>query len=395
MKIKSIRKVKKIAGKKVLLRVDFNIPMENGHIQDDYKIVASLPTIRFLLRYKSKIIIATHLGRPDGEKIKKYSLKPGAKRLRELLGEKNHPVSRVKFINDCIGFKVGNEVSKLKEGEILMLENLRFYKEEQKDNKEFAKQLANLADIYINDAFANSHRKHASMNAIQKYLPAYAGLLLEEEIKNLYKIIHPKKPLIVVIGGAKIKTKIRLLKKISKKGAKILIGGALANNFLKAHNLEIGQSLIDKASLSFAKKFKKKNILLPIDVLVRQAKEAKGKPEVKSVDKVGKEDIILDIGPETIRLFSNHIKKAKTIIWNGPMGKFEEEHFKHGSLAIARVVAARARGWAFGVVGGGDTIKILKMTKMQDYVDWISTGGGAMITYLSGEPMPGLKQIVK
>lgn len=395
MKIKSIRKVKKIAGKKVLLRVDFNIPMENGHIQDDYKIVASLPTIRFLLRYKSKIIIATHLGRPDGEKIKKYSLKPGAKRLRELLGEKNHPVSRVKFINDCIGFKVGNEVSKLKEGEILMLENLRFYKEEQKDNKEFAKQLANLADIYINDAFANSHRKHASMNAIQKYLPAYAGLLLEEEIKNLYKIIHPKKPLIVVIGGAKIKTKIRLLKKISKKGAKILIGGALANNFLKAYNLEIGQSLIDKASLSFAKKFKKKNILLPIDVLVRQAKEAKGKPEVKSVDKVGKEDIILDIGPETIRLFSNHIKKAKTIIWNGPMGKFEEEHFKHGSLAIARVVAARARGWAFGVVGGGDTIKILKMTKMQDYVDWISTGGGAMITYLSGEPMPGLKQIVK
>lgn len=393
MKIKSIRKARKLTGKKVLLRADFNVPVNiKGEIKDDFKILASLPTIRFLLRYKCKIIIITHLGSPKcnngpkAKKLKNYSVKHIARRLGLLLDKK------IGFVDDCIGFKVGTEISKIKEGEILILENLRFYKEEKKNSKKFAKELANFADIYINDAFAVSHRKHVSVCAIKDYMPSFAGMLLANEIKNLNKVLNPNQPLVTIIGGAKIATKISLIKNIYKKSFKILIGGALANNFFVAHNLEIGKSLIDKKSIKIAKKLKNRSIILPVDVIVSDLLMKKAK--VKNINNINKNDIILDIGPKTIKLYSNYIKKAKTIIWNGPMGMFENKHFKHGTLSIARVIASRSTGTAFGVAGGGETIKALKMVKMIDYMDWVSTGGGAMLAYLSGERMPGLNKII-
>ena len=429
MKVKSIRQLRNLAGKKVFLRADFNVPLRKGEVQDDYKIAAALPTIRYLLRYKCKIIIATHLGDAEGGKNMVRSVKPVAERLRELLGRK------VKLVNDCLGKSAEKEASKMKEGEILVLENLRFYKEEENNNSNFAKSLAGLAQIYpapfkiprplaarpiksifaarfntppqrcgiyVNDAFAVCHRNHASVSAIKKYLPSYAGLLIEKEIVNLEKALKPKKPLVVVIGGAKVSTKLPFVKKVFNKAERILVGGALANIFLAAKGYEVGKSLAPKEEIKvlkreslFLKKSSYRKILLPIDVVVGDKIDGRGKAAVRMADKVGKNEIILDIGPATIKFYSKNIKEAKTIIWNGPMGKFEAEHFKHGTLAIARLIASRSRGRAFGLVGGGETVEALKMTGMMDYVDWVSTGGGAMLAFLAGEPMPGLEGIVK
>lgn len=388
IKIKSLREnKKKIFGKSVFLRCDFNVPVKNSKILDDYKIIACLPTIRFLLRYKCKLILATHFGQPKG-KDKKYSVKPIAKYLEKILDKK------VKFIDDCVGTKVKSLANNLGSGEIMLIENLRFYEEEEKNDKNFAKNLAELADVYVNNAFAASHRAHASLAQIKKYLPSYAGLLLEDEIVNLNKIINPIKPLISIFGGAKIGTKIKLIEKLSKKSEWILVGGALANNFFVAHGLEVGKSLIDKDSIKFAQKFKNKNVILPVDVVVSKKINGSAKPRVKKINELSIDDVILDIGPETIKLFSSFIKQANSIIWNGPMGMFENVHYKHGTIAIGQIIAARSRGQSFGVVGGGETIEALKMTKMIDYVDWVSTGGGAMLSYLGEEKMPGLEGII-
>ncbi|MDD5032284.1 MAG: phosphoglycerate kinase, partial [Patescibacteria group bacterium] len=238
-------------------------------------------------------------------------------------------------------------------------------------------------------------RRHASMSAIKKYLPSYAGLLLAEELENLDKIVHPREPLVAVIGGAKIGTKISFLRKISRKSFKVLLGGALANNFFAARRMEVGKSLVDKESIKLAKKLKQKNILLPVDIIVSDKKDGSGEAEVKNVFKVKKNEAILDIGPKTMRLYCRIIKKAQTIIWNGPMGMSEASHFKYGTLSVARAIATRSRGRAFGVVGGGETIAALKMTGMENYVDWISTGGGATLAFLSGAKMPGLSKITK
>jgi len=383
MKIKSIRNIKNLSGKIILLRADLNVPIKNGRIKSDYKIVAILPTIRYLLRHNSKIIIATHIDK--GNKAE-----PVSKRLSELLGK------RILFVNDCVGEKVELVVKKMENKDIIFLENLRFNPGEEKNDKKFAKALAGFADIYVNDSFGVNHRNHASLAVIKKYLPAFAGLLLEKEILNLNKILEPKQPLISIIGGAKIQIKISLIKKLAKKSYRVLIGGALANNFISAHGFKIGKSMADKTSIKISSELAKKykNIILPVDVITAKKINSKN-VEVKPVNQVKKDDIILDIGPRTIKLFVNFIRHANTIIWNGPMGYFENEHFKHGTLSIARFVAARSTGQAFGAVGGGETIEALKMTKMEDYVDWVSTGGGAMLTYLGGEPMPGLKGIVK
>jgi len=383
MKIKSIRNVKNLAGKVVLLRADLNVPLKNGVVKSDYKIIAILPTIRYLLRHNLKIIVAVHIG-------KNNTAKPVAKKLSRLLGKK------ILFVNKIVGGKVKATVAKMAAKDIIFLENLRFDPGEEKNSKKFAKQLASLADIYVNDAFAVSHRAHASVSAIKKYLPSYAGLIMEKEILNLHKILEPNKPLISIIGGAKISTKIALIKKLAKKSHRVLIGGALANNFIAAHGFKIGKSLADKASIKIASNLirKYKNILLPVDVLAAKKLNSK-EVEVKAVNQVSKDDIILDIGPKTIKLFLSFIKQANTIVWNGPMGYFENEHFKHGTLSIARVVATRSTGQAFGAVGGGETIEALNLTKMENYIDWISTGGGAMLAYLGGESMPGLKGIVK
>ncbi|MFA5248504.1 MAG: phosphoglycerate kinase [Patescibacteria group bacterium] len=394
MKIKSIREAKKIKGCTAFLRVDFNVPLIGKKIKDESKIIAALPTIRFLLRAGCPIIIATHWGDPKGKKNKNLSTKPLAKRLEKIIGKR---FCSVIFSENIIGEKIKKSAANLKAGEILFLENLRFNKGEEKNETGFAKKLAKLADFYVNEAFSVCHRQHASVKAIKRYLPGYSGLLLTEEIKNLDKIKNPAKPLVVIMGGAKINTKINLIKNLYPKASHILIGGALANNFFKAKGYGVGESLIDKESVLVAKKLIKNNrayqqagkIILPLDVVVSQ----KGDREhglIKKVDLIGKKDCALDIGPETIHLYANIIKEAKTIIWNGPLGAFEEKTFRHGTLALATLIAARSRGKTFGVIGGGETLEALKMTKMEGYVDWISMGGGAMLAYLGGEKMPGL-----
>ncbi|MCU0679567.1 MAG: phosphoglycerate kinase [Planctomycetes bacterium] len=388
MKIKSIENIRALAGKKVLVRTDYNVPMAKGKIKDDFKIKKQLPTLRYLLKEKARIIIITHLGRPHPKKIDAgLSLAPIAVRLSKLLGQK------VKFLNDYQGFRAGSEISKMKEGDIIMLENMRFSGGEESNDIKLARQLSVLADVYINDAFAVSHRAHATVSAIRKFLPGFAGLLLAAEVINLHRIINPKKPLVIVVGGAKIETKLPLIFKLHKKAYRILVGGALANSFLAAKNINIGRSLIDRASVKFARDFRTDKIMLPIDVIASH-RISGGEPTVKNVHKIGQLDYIYDIGPQTIRFYTEFIKQANTIVWNGPMGVFEKEEYKHGTLAIGRLIASRSTGRAFGVVGGGETVEALKMTKMLSYIDWVSTGGGAMLEYLGGVKLPGLKGIV-
>lgn len=390
MVIKSIENLKNLRGQKIFLRVDFNVPLQAGKIKEDYKIQSGLATIKFLQAQGACLIIATHLGEPAGRQLA-YSVKPVVSRLNILLKQK------VKFLSSALGPKTRAAVAKMKPGEMVMLENLRFYPGEYDNDKKFALALAQLADIYVNDAFAVCHRKQASVSEIKKYLPAYAGLLLAQEVKALYQILKPKKPLVVIMGGAKIKTKAPLLAKLHPAAAQILIGGGLANNFFEFQGLEIGQSLVDSDSRSVIKKFFNgrkldKKIILPRDVVI---KKKNGKIQVVPPDAVLKTDCILDIGPATIASFAQYIKKAKTLVWNGPLGKFEENSFKHGTLVIASLVAARSSGRAYGVVGGGETVAALKLTKMSEYVDWVSTAGGAMLAYLGGDKMPGLDSIVK
>jgi len=390
MKIATIQKVKNLKNKVVFLRVDFNVALQKGKVKEDYKIKAELETINYLLGKGVKLIIATHLGEPKGKPEIACSVKPVAARLQKLLKKP------VKFCAETIGPKAVNAAARLKAGEILMLENLRFNAGELTNDNKFAQELARLADVYINDAFAVCHRDQASVSAIKKYLPAYAGLLLAQEITALNKIIKPKKPLVVIMGGAKIATKAPLISKLYPSASHILLGGALANNFFKYQKKEIGKSLFDADSLICVNKLcrVKKNalkIILPVDVVVRTKS---GSAKLRRPEEVRKDEMILDIGPETISLFAQYIKKAQTLVWNGPMGKFEEDGFRQGTLSIARLIASRSSGKAYGLVGGGETIEALKLTKMAEYVDWVSTAGGAMLTYLGGGKMPGLAKIV-
>ncbi len=390
MRIRSLRQLKSLKGKTVFLRVDFNVPLAGTKIGDDYKIKAGLETIKFLQSRGARIIVASHLGEPAGRYEAAYSLRPVALRLKKLLKQP------VKFLSPALGAKTAAAVNKLRPGGIIMLDNLRFYQGEYDNDPDFAKDLAALADIYVNDAFAVSHRAQASVSAIKKYRPSYAGLLLESEVRALYNILKPKKPLVVVMGGAKIKTKAPLIAKLYPAAAQILIGGGLANNFFKFQGWEIGRSLLDKDSISDIKKFFSgrklaKKIILPQDVVV---KKSGGAARVVSPLAVQKTDTILDIGPATISAYAAYIKKAQTLVWNGPLGKFEEKSFRHGTLAIASLIAARSSGRAYGVVGGGETVAALELTKMSEYVDWVSTAGGAMLSYLGGAKMPGLSLIV-
>jgi 3-phosphoglycerate kinase len=390
MKIATLEKITNLKNKTVFLRVDFNVELDKGKVKEDYRIVAELETINYLLNKGAKLIIATHLGEPKGAPEAKYSLKPVALRLKTLLKKP------VKFLPETVGPKVVKAVKELKAGEIIMLENLRFNAGELTNDSKFAKELASLADIYVNDAFAVCHRDQASVSAIKKYLPSSAGLLLEKELIALNRILKPVKPLVIIMGGAKISTKEPLISKLYKSSSHILLGGALANNFFKYQKLEIGKSLFDEDSLVYVKKFFKgkklvPKIIIPVDVVV---KTKTGSAKVCRPEEVKSSDSILDIGPETISLYSTYIKKAQTLVWNGPMGEFEEASFKHGTMAIALLVAARSSGKAYGLVGGGETVAALELTKMAEYVDWVSTAGGAMLTYLGGGKMPGLSKIV-
>lgn len=399
MKIKSIREIKSVKNKRIIVRVDFNVPLKQEIIKDDARIKAVLPTIKYLSDKGAKVILISHLGKPEKAqsaklKAQNYSLKPMAVKLAEILGQK------VKFVNDCLGVKVETAIGKMKAGEVILLENLRFYAGEEKNDEIFAKSLAKLAQFYINEAFSVSHRQHASVSAITKFLPSYAGFLLEKEIAVLTKVLKkPERPFLVIIGGAKISTKIKVIENLLERVDYLLLGGALVNNFFKAQGYNVGKSLIETDYIKVAQNLltgpKKEKLVLPIDVLVAKKIEPLAEPLVRHLNEVKDDEIILDIGPETIRSFAYLIKEAKTILWNGPLGMFELEHFRNGSIMIARVIASRSQGQAYGIVGGGETIECLNQTKMAQYVDWISTGGGAMLEFLEGKILPGIKPLLK
>lgn len=392
MKIKKLDK-NKVKNKRVLLRLDLNVSIKNGKVREDFKIKQSLKTIELLLRNNCQIVIVSHLGRPqEGVFTKKDSLRPVVKHLSTLLSRKIDflsfdKYSKFKDIRDRI-----TTLSK-KGSNIFVLDNIRFFEGEKRDCKRLGKSLATLADVYINDAFAVSHRANSSVSAVRKYIESYSGLLLQKELINLDKVLKPKKPLILVMGGAKVSSKAPIIQNLYKKASYILLGGAIINNFYLAKGYNIGDSMFDPESEKLVKKLLgSKKIILPSDVVVL-TKNSKGK-EVKIVRKASEiedGDTVYDIGPETISNFSSYIKKGKTIVWNGPMGMFEDDRFKNGTISIASEVAICSKGVVFGLVGGGETVEALNLSGFSSYVDWVSTGGGAMLNYLAGKKMPGLE----
>jgi 3-phosphoglycerate kinase len=385
MELRSINKVA-LKNKRVLLRLDLNVPIQNGKVPKDgqERILRSLQTIKFLLAKKASIIIVAHLGRPDGQVVEKYSLKPVALALQKVLGKKI-----IFWDGDFVDHI--EESKKLKPGQIVLLENIRFYPEEQKGDKVFAKKLSQLADLYVNDAFGNIHRSDASMQAITYHLPSYAGFLLQDEIKNLSSILASRSGLVVILGGAKISSKIGLLKKFDKIADHILIGGAMASTFLASLGHEVGNSVIDKDYLLKAKKLVSKKMLLPQDVVVATSLEAKVSQNV-AVDKVAKNAYILDLGPQTIKYYLQTLKKAKLIVWNGPLGYFENKLFIKGSKdLLTAVLKIKAKT----IIGGGETVELLKKLHLEKKVTFVSTGGGAMLEFLEGKKLPALERLKK
>ena len=382
-----------VSGKRVLLRVDFNVPLDdNGNITDDTRIRVAMPTIKHLLMNNARVIICSHLGRPNGEPNNKYSLLPVAKYLvNELLG-------RVFFASDCIGEETETKSKLLKDGEVLLLENLRFYREEEANDPIFAEKLARLADIYVNDAFGTAHRKHASTYGVAKLLPNAVGFLMGKEINAITSVVNePKRPLLAILGGAKVDDKIPLIKNLLDKCNTMIIGGGMAFTFLKAKGVEIGKSLVDDSKLDIAKEIKnlaeKNNIklLLPIDYLC--AKEFS--PNAKAIKIKGNipEHLQgLDIVSKTIKMFVKEIKNAQSIIWNGPMGVFEFKNFSKGTAEIAKQVI-KFKGKA--VVGGGDSVSAIKKVGNTDKIYHISSGGGASLKLMAGESLPGVDVIAE
>jgi len=388
MKLKTFKNLG-LENKRVLLRVDFNVPVKNGKVIDATRIDLVLPTIKCLQKKKAKIIIISHFGRPKGKRIKKYSLQPVYKNLKL-------KIKHLKFISDYFGKKVETVIKNMKNGEAILLENLRFYPGEKENDKNFAKNLARFADIYINDAFSVCHREHASIVAITKFLPSYAGFLLEKEIKNLSAMIKkPRHPFIVIIGGVKISTKLGAIKNLAKFSNKILIGGALANNFLKASNYNIGNSIYEKEMITESKKLLRKyrnKLILPEDFKIDFKKNIFSK-KISELNKIkARKFLILDIGHRTIEIFTDIIRSAKMVVWNGPMGYIEKKPFDQGTKKIAQAIFANKK--AKIVIGGGETLEILKR-KIKRKNIFISSGGGAMLKFLEGKILPGIKPLLK
>jgi len=379
-----------ISGKNVFLRVDFNVPLDSdGNILDDTRIVAHLSTINYILSRAARLVMASHFGRPKGKVVPSMSLAPVAKRLKKLLKGK------VKFINDCVGPEVDSAVAQLKEGEILLLENTRFKPGEAGNDPEFAKQLAMLCDVYVDDAFSAAHRAHASVAEIAKYVPtAVQGFLMEKEVFNLGKLIEaPQQPFVLILGGAKVKEKIGLIKNLVGKIDSMLIGGGMCFTPLKAKGLSIGDSLLDEANIeSIANVLDEAEsmgttILLPVDVVVAKEIADDAETTIVPVDKIPDGQMGLDIGPETTKLFASVIKTAGTVFWNGPMGVFEKPAFAAGTMGIAKAVAAAS---ATTATGGGETVSAVKMAGVADSITHVSTGGGASLEFLAGETLPGI-----
>jgi phosphoglycerate kinase len=377
-----------LIGKRVLVRVDFNVPIKNGAITDDRRIREALPTIKYLMEKGAKVILVSHLGRPKGFQDD-LRLDPVAKRLSELLGKP------VKKLNDCIGEEVEKEVANMNPGDVVLLENIRFYKEEEANDTEFAKKLAKLADLYVNDAFGTAHRAHASTAGVANYIPGVAGLLMKKEIEIMGKALeNPDRPFVCILGGAKVSDKIGVIQNLVNKVDVLLIGGGMMFTFLKAMGYEIGKSILEEDKLDLAKdlmslaKEKGVKFVLPVDAVVVKEIKEDAPTTVKDVDKFDKDDIGVDIGPKTIDLFREEIMKAKTIIWNGPMGIFEIPAFANGTKKVAEAIAENKN--CVSIVGGGDTAAAVQLFGLEEKFTHISTGGGASLEFLEGKVLPGV-----
>jgi len=383
-----------VEGKRVLVRVDFNVPldMKTGAITDDSRIRAAMPTIKYLAEHRAKIILCSHLGRPDGKVVEGLRMAPIAKRLSQIT---KLPVSTA---SDCIGADVEKAVNTLKEGEILLLENIRFHAEEEANDPSFTQALAKLADIYVDDAFGTAHRAHASTVGVAKYLPAVAGFLMEKELKALGSLLtSPEHPFGALLGGAKVSDKIGLIQNISDKVDLLLIGGAMSATFLKAKGYEVGLSLVetDKQNLAYelmgAAKQKGVSLFLPVDVMIAGSITLEATGEVVAIADIPADKNIVDIGPKTIELFSQHIKQCKTVFWNGPMGVYEIPQFARGTKAMVELLASIK---ATTVVGGGSTAEIVEEMKLAHKMAHVSTGGGASLNFLKGKPLPGVSVLL-
>ena len=390
MNKKTVRDIE-VGGKRVLVRVDFNVPLDEatGKITDDTRIRAVLPTIKYLVDQGAKVILCSHLGRPEWQVVEKLRLAGVAQRLEQLLG------LPIRVTRDCIGSEVGKTVEEMKNSEVLLLENVRFHPEEEKNDASFAKALASLAEIYVNDAFSASHRAHASVVGVTRYLPAVAGFLMEKELKFLDDILtEPAHPFAELVGGAKVSDKMSLLKNTMGKVDAILIGGGMAAPFLKAKSYEVGLSLVEPEMLDVVTELtgeaakKGMHLLLPVDVVVAGEVSAEAKGNTVAVENISPDSRIVDIGPQTIRNFAEELKKCKTIFWNGPMGICEIPQFADGTSSMAKLLADID---ASIVIGGGSTTEVVTKMGLVDKMTFVSTGGGASLKFLGGEVLPGVE----
>ena len=378
-----------VNGKRVLVRCDFNVPQdEEGNITDDRRIIAALPTIKYLMEHNAKVILCSHLGRPKGEFNMKYSLKPIAKRLSELLGKKVH------MADDVIGDSAKSLAASLREGDVMLLENVRFHKEEEANDMAFSKALAELADVYVNDAFGTAHRAHASTEGVAKYLPAVCGYLIQKEINVMGKALNnPVRPFVAILGGKKVSDKINVITNLIDKVDELLIGGGMAYTFFKAKGYEIGKSICEDDKVELAKELMEKaahkgvKLLLPIDNVVATEFSNDAESKVVASNEIPEDWEGVDIGPETVKLYGDALKNAKTVIWNGPMGVFEFDKFAVGTNEIAKILGGLD---AITIIGGGDSAAAIEKGGFADKMTHISTGGGASLEFLEGKELPGI-----